>query len=239
MKSLSDLVRDVRGMRQTGPSAGTVALIFLLAAAVYAFFAIADEVSEDEIAAIDSGILLAFRDPANLARPLGPAWLADTMGDITALGGYPVLVILVASIVGFLTIWGRHRSALFLLVAVITGTLVSQGLKILYDRPRPDLVDHLVSTHTASFPSGHATMSAVVYLTLAAMIIRLVDRRAIRAYVLCVAVALTVLVGVSRIYLGVHWPSDVAAGWALGAAWASLSWLAVSVIRSYRNRKGR
>jgi len=95
-------------------------------------------------------------------------------------------------------------------------------------------VDHLVQIHTASFPSGHATMSAVVYLTLATLIVRLVDDVAVRVYVLAVAILLTLAVGLSRIYLGVHWPSDVAAGWALGAAWACLSWLAVSGLRRLR-----
>src|SRR5690606_27342835 len=110
----------------------------------------------------------------------------------------------------------------------------SHLLKSFYDRPRPDIVDHLVQTHTASFPSGHATMSAVVYLTLASLIVRLVDDVAVRLYVLAIAILLTFAVGVSRIYLGVHWPSDVAAGWALGVAWACLSWLVVTVLRRVR-----
>lgn len=231
---ITDLARGMRDMRlATVP----VLLVAVVASGVYAFLAIADEVRENEVTQIDSYLLLAFRDPADTSRPVGPAWLEQMVTEITALGGYPVLVVLVGVVAGFLLALRRFGPALFVVLSIASGTAVSQLLKLVYDRPRPDIVDHLVQTHTASFPSGHATMSAVVYLTLAALIVRLVDGFVVRVYVVCVAVALTAAVGVSRIYLGVHWPSDVAAGWALGAAWASFSWLAVSALRMLRERR--
>ena len=225
---LPDLVRGLRDMRfATVP----VLLVALCASGIYAFVAIAEEVRENEVERLDTYLLLLFRNPDDVADPIGPPWFEDTVAQITTLGGYPVLVLLVGAVVGYLLIARKFGPALFLVVSIVAGTVLSQVLKIAYSRPRPDLVDHLVQTHTASFPSGHATMSALVYLTLASLIVRLVEDLSIRVYVMCVAVLLAVLVGVSRVYLGVHWPSDVAAGWALGAAWASLSWLAVTAMR--------
>ena len=229
-RGIPDLARGLRDIRvATLP----VLLVALCASGIYAFVAIAEEVRENEVERIDTFLLLMFRNPDDVSDPIGPPWFEDTVAQITTLGGYPVLVLLVASVVGYLLISRKFGPALFLTVSIVAGTLLSQLLKLAYDRPRPDLVEHLVQTHTASFPSGHATMSAVVYLTLASLIVRLVDDIAVRVYVVCVAVLLAVLVGVSRVYLGVHWPSDVAAGWALGAAWASLSWLAVSALRRF------
>ncbi len=109
--------------------------------------------------------------------------------------------------------------------AVLSGTIVSQLLKIGFARPRPDLVPYGTEVFTASFPSGHAMMSAVVYLTLGALLARTESRRRVKSYVMAIAAVLTLLVGLSRIYLGVHWPSDVVAGWALGAGWAAFAWL--------------
>jgi undecaprenyl-diphosphatase len=228
--------RLLKGMHDFRGATMPVILLAIIATGLYAFLEIADEIGEDEPIEFDQWLLLLFRDAGDASVPIGPPWLSETVAEITTLGGYPVLIVLTVSILGFLLVAGRFGPALFVALSVTLGTLVGHLLKLAYERPRPDIVDHLVTTHTASFPSGHATMSAVVYLTLAALIMRMLESWWLRAYVLGVAVVLTVMVGMSRIYLGVHWPSDVLAGWALGAAWASLAWLVVTALRFQRKR---
>lgn len=232
--SITELVRGMKDMR----SAALPALMTgIVAFGAYVFLELADEISEEEVGHIDRALLLAFRTPDDLSDPLGPPWLEEAITEITALGGYPILVTLIVAVAGYLIVTRKYGPALFVVLSTGLGTVVSQALKAFYERPRPDLVDHLDVIHTASFPSGHATMSAIVYLTLAALVVRLVSDTRVRVYVMSAAILITVAVGLSRIYLGVHWPSDVVAGWALGAAWASLSWLAVSILRAWRKRE--
>jgi undecaprenyl-diphosphatase len=199
--------------------------IILVAAAAWAFIAILDEVSEGDTRAIDTAIILAFRVPGNPADPIGPSWLEESVRDVTALGSAPTLVIAVLAVAGFLALAKAWRVAIFTLLACGGGLALSSLLKYTIDRPRPELVPHGNQIYTSSFPSGHSMMSAVVYLTLAALVARLLEKKRLKGYTLGVAVMLTLLVGVSRIYLGVHWPSDVLAGWAAGAAWALGCWL--------------
>jgi len=146
------------------------------------------------------------------------------MRDITGLGSVFTVLFLTCAVAAYLGVSGRRRIGLYVLAAVGSGELVSTVLKIFYHRPRPDLVPHGMEVFTASFPSGHATMSAIAYLTLATLIARVERNRRAKALVLALGVSVTLLVGISRIYLGVHWPSDVLAGWCIGAAWASLCW---------------
>lgn len=226
----------VRGMRDMRVATLPMVLVALFGAGVFAFIQIADEMSETELDGFDRRLLLAFRNPENLSQPIGPPWFREFMAELTALGGYPLLTILVTIVVIYLLISRLYGPALFTVLSIVSGTAMSHLLKLVYDRPRPDLVEQLVAVHTPSFPSGHAAMSAVVYLTLASLIIRLVESNAVRVYVLVVAVLLTLSIGISRVYLGVHWPTDVLAGWALGGAWASLSWLVVAGLRVWRNR---
>lgn len=191
---------------------------------VWAFIALADEVREGETHAFDSALLLSLRNPQNLADPIGPSWLEEAARDITGLGGHTVLTIITIAAVAYLLMAGKRGAALLVVVAVVGGTLLSTGLKLGFERPRPDLVPHGARIYTASFPSGHAMLSAVTFLTLGALLTRVQESRRIRAFIMGLAVAMTLLVGASRIYLGVHWPSDVLAGWSVGAAWASLCW---------------
>ncbi|WP_238296307.1 phosphatase PAP2 family protein, partial [Methylobacterium soli] len=190
----------------------------------YGFFYLADEVGEGSTAALDRKILLALRNPADLSDPIGPRWLEETMRDITGLGSVFTIVFVTAAVAVYLALANKRRIALFVVAAVGGGELVSTVLKLFYHRPRPDLVPHGMEVFTASFPSGHAMMSAIAYLTLATLIARIDPHRRVKALVLFLGVFVTLCVGVSRVYLGVHWPSDVLAGWCVGAAWAALCW---------------
>ena len=206
---------------------------FVIAAFLILSFAVlASEVAEGETRAFDERILLMFRIPGDLSRTIGPPWLKEAVRDITALGGTSVLAIIVAGVVGFLAVSGVRHAAIMVLASVLSGVSLSNGLKAGFSRARPDLVPHDTVIYTASFPSGHATLSAVVYLTLGALLCRTQSSRAVKAYILSVAGFLTVLVGISRVYLGVHWPTDVIAGWLLGGTWALLCWFVMLWLQS-------
>jgi undecaprenyl-diphosphatase len=190
----------------------------------WAFIALADEVREGATLSFDRALLLALRNPQDLADPIGPGWLEEAARDITGLGGYAVLTIVTLAALAYLLLAGKRAAALLVLVAIIGGMLLSTGLKLGFERARPDLVPHGARVYTASFPSGHAMLSAVTYLTLGALLTRVQEGRRLKAYLMGLAITLALLVGISRVYLGVHWPSDVLAGWSVGAAWAALCW---------------
>lgn len=201
-------------------------LVFFAAAAavIWGFVEIADEVLEGESEAFDRAVILALRSAADPNDPLGPPWFEEMMRDFTALGGFPVLTVMVLAVAGYLLLARKPRTAVLVVLASVGGTVLSSALKFGFSRPRPDLVSHISEVYTASFPSGHSMMSAVVYLTLGALLASVEADHRIKAYLLALAVVLSMLVGVSRIYLGVHWPTDVLAGWAAGTAWALLVW---------------
>nr|WP_211112433.1 phosphatase PAP2 family protein [Azospirillum sp. SYSU D00513] len=203
-----------------------------VAALLSAFVALAGEVLEGETQALDRLLLLALRDAADPSNPLGPSWVEEMARDITALGSMTVLILITLAAVGFLLLMEKRSAPLFLLASVGGGILLSTLLKLGIDRARPDLVPHGQVVYTASFPSGHSMLSAVVYLTLGALLARFVPRRRLKAYVLVIAILLTLMVGMSRVYLGVHWPTDVLAGWTAGAAWALLCWVAAAWLQS-------
>ncbi|HZF75061.1 MAG TPA: phosphatase PAP2 family protein [Acetobacteraceae bacterium] len=200
-------------------------LLLGLAALLWGFLALAGRVMEGDTEALDRALLLMLRAPGNPAEPLGPRWVQEMGRDITALGGIAVLTLVTLAAAAFLALRRLWSAAALLAFSVAGGMLVSTLLKEAYERPRPDLVPHAAYVMTSSFPSGHSMMSAVVYLTLGALLARVEPGRRVKVFLLGLATVLTVLVGVSRVYLGVHWPTDVAAGWTLGAAWASLCWL--------------
>ena len=205
--------------------AWTLIRLALVALGVYGFAALAEEVMEGGTHAFDTWMLLALRDAADPQSPYGPGWLQELFRDFTALGGVGILTLLTLAVAGFLLMQGNRRSMWLVLAAIFSGFLVSSLLKRGFDRPRPDLVPHGSITYTASFPSGHAMLSAVVYLTLAVLVARVQPRRRMKVFLLGLAAVLTLLIGVSRVYLGVHWPTDVLAGWAMGASWAMLWWV--------------
>jgi len=207
----------------------------VVAGGLWGFIELAEVARDTTAHAFDTEILLAFREAGRPDDPVGPPWLEEAVRDITGLGSMVVLVLVTAATIFYLLLVGKWRESLMMLIAVGGGQILSSLLKLGIDRPRPDLVPHLVEVQTLSFPSGHAMMAAVTYLTLGSMLAGIVPGRAIKIYVLGVAVLITLMVGVSRIYLGVHWPSDVLAGWCAGFAWAMLCWL---VARRFLQRVG-
>jgi len=199
-------------------------LAAIAAILLFVFAKLAEEVREGDTRDFDQFLLLAFRSKTGLYEPLGPSWLTEVMRDITALGSFTVLGLVTFSVAGFLMLTQKRHAAGMVVLAVTSGTLVSSVLKWLFARPRPDLVPHATMVYTQSFPSGHAMLSAVVYLTLGALLARTQAEPKVKVYLLLLAMALTIIVGISRVYLGVHWPTDVLAGWAGGACWALLWW---------------
>lgn len=210
----------------------TLITLIIVATGLLAFAKLADAVGDGGTRAFDEGLLLALRTPGNSADPVGPKWFEEMMRDFTAMGSTGVLTLMVLTIAGFLAMTRKGHAALFVLASVIGGVLISQSMKWVYARPRPELVPHGAEVYTASFPSGHSMMAAVVYLTLGVLLARTQADRIVKIYIVAVAVIATVLVGTSRVYLGVHWPTDVLAGWALGAAWALLCWLVMTWLQS-------
>ena len=204
---------------------GMLAALCILAGTGFGILHLASEIGEGETRAFDTAILLAFRNPADHADPIGPRWVEQAVRDLTSLGSTVVLALITLAALGYLLIERKHRAALFLLIAIGGGTLLSTLLKLGFDRPRPDLVAHGVEVWSASFPSGHALMSTATYLTLGALLARVQSKRRVKLYLIGLALLISLIVGMTRIYLGVHWPTDVLAGWSVGAAWALACWL--------------
>jgi undecaprenyl-diphosphatase len=205
-------------------------LVFALALlafslAVWVFAELVDDAVEGDYLETERTIMLAFRQPDNPAVGLGGPWMLNVVRDITALGSVAVLVLLVGLVIGLLLLKGRRRTACFILIATVGGTVIGSAVKTLLARPRPDIVPHLMEVTSLSFPSGHSMMSSVVYLTLGALLGQTMARRREKIYLFGAAILLTVLVGLSRVYLGVHYPTDVLAGWSAGTAWALACWI--------------
>ena len=224
---MRNLSKDVTSRLKTLRAEGRLPLrpILLLggtALTALLFLWLWSEIAEGEINTVDRAILLAFRRSADLQTLAGPTWLRQLMLDLTTLGGTTVLVLVIAGSAAFVYLKGAHRMALVILGATISGSLMVTLLKGFFERPRPTLVDHLVIEHSASYPSGHAANSAIVYLTIAVLFSRVEDSLRTRLFVLSVALLLTLAIGISRVALGVHWPSDVLAGWMFGICWACL-----------------
>ncbi|MEO6593278.1 MAG: phosphatase PAP2 family protein [Planctomycetota bacterium] len=187
----------------------------------------------------DVGVLRLLRGLDDPSLPVGGRVVADTFRDITALGGPVVLMMVVGLVAGYLAVDRRLRDAGAVLAASIGALALDVLLKLAFGRDRPSVVPHLVVAHSGSFPSGHSMLAAVVYPTLGAMLARFAKRRATQVLPIVAAVVITVLVGVSRLVLGVHYPTDVLAGWAAGAAWAGCVWLVVDRLARQGAVEGR
>lgn len=194
-------------------------LMLVVVLGVWGFVALADEVTEGDTRTFDEWLIRALRGSE---RPL---WLDSGMRDLTALGSVAVLTLVTAGVAGFLAIRRQSHALGLLGAALVGGLLFNATLKGYFARPRPDLIPHLAHVTSPSFPSGHSLLSTVVYLTLGALLARLVKERHLKIYVVGLALLLAFLVGVSRIYLGVHYPTDVLAGWTIGLIWAIACWL--------------
>lgn len=204
--------RASRSLTLFAAASGGIA-VFMLAAAL---------ATTGEPSAFDRDILLALRNPENLRQPIGPVWLLPATRDVTALAGTPVLTLFTLALAGYFAAKRQWRTIALLLVAVLGESILSSTLKEFFGRPRPDIVPHLVHAASMSFPSGHSSSAAAVYLTIAALIARETKERIVRNYVYFTAVLLALLVGASRVYLGVHYPTDVIGGLSFGAAWAAI-----------------
>jgi undecaprenyl-diphosphatase len=199
--------------------------VFIVATLLLTFGFIADEVREGSTTTLDQTIVLLFRGGSdNLSGPIGPPWMREMARDITALGSVAVLGLVSLAVVSYLLLAGARAAALLVLVAVVGGVTINSFLKIQFARPRPDLFVPAAKVFTASFPSGHAALSAITYMTLAALLARMTMSPRLRYYFMGVAIALTFMIGVSRVYLGVHYPTDILAGWCIGSAWALICW---------------
>jgi undecaprenyl-diphosphatase len=230
---MSDLIRRVRAFVIGKEPLVFVAALFIVLG-ILAFVLLLDEVREGGTMNFDKRVLRSLRQPDDPGKLIGPEWVQSMVRDVTALGGVIVLLMVVGSVAGFLLLVRRYHMMWLMLVATIGATAINSTIKGMVDRPRPTIVPQLTDVSHESFPSGHSAMSAAVYLTLGGLLAQTVSRRRIKLYFIGVAMAVTFMVGFSRICLGVHYPTDVLAGWAVGLVWALLCWLAAR----YLQRRG-
>ncbi len=220
-----------RFFRQQRPDRRILYPLGLVSFCLWLFMSIAEQVLEGDSNALDLRILLAMRADGSATIGSNAAGIQAILRDITALGSSVVLAGVAVVVVLYLVVAGRRSAAWFVLLATGSGGLATVVLKWMFDVPRPRLMAHGDYVLSSSFPSGHTMASAVVYLTVGALLTELLPERRLKVYVMTIAALLTGMVGISRVYLGVHWPTDVLAGWAGGAFWAVTWWLLAKRLR--------
>lgn len=218
------------------PEFSVVLALLAIVGGAWLFAAVSDEVLESETMDVDHAILQAMRSADNPKDPWGPRWVEMGAEDLTAMGSYTPMAVIVFAVVGYLALIRQWGNAVLITVSVLAGLGLNHLLKDVFDRGRPDIVPHLVDVSTKSFPSGHAMMSAVVYLTMGTLLAQASDRWRVKLFVMGLAVVMTLAIGTTRVYLGVHYPTDVLAGWSIGLAWAALAWLVGWAIRRWGPR---
>ena len=219
-----------RAFRIARTEIAAVSALLIVALGVMTFVELADDMTEADGRAFDQAVLGALRPGAG-TDPWGPGWLETAALDLTALGGTAVLSLFAVIVTGFLVLQRKRLSALLLALGLMGGVGLSEGLKALFGRDRPPEALRAVETMSASFPSGHSLLSAVFYLSIGVMLTRAFPQRRFKAYVIGVALLLTLIVGLTRVYLAAHWATDVLAGWSIGAAWAMALWLIAYAIQ--------
>jgi undecaprenyl-diphosphatase len=205
--------------------------VALILGGIWLTASVAEEVVEGDAHAVDKMLLLSLREPDDVSDPIGALWVEGMVRDFTSLGGSGLLILIVSAVSGYLLLQGKYEQAGVLLAAVIGGAFLSFLLKGIFDRPRPDLILPGNYVSNASFPSGHSLLAAATYLTLGGLLAQFQTQRRLKAFIIFLCVFIMLLVGFSRVYLGVHWPSDVLAGWTIGAIWALICWLGASWMR--------
>ena len=233
-RQLSLLLHTLASLRQQRPM--VLLALLLVVGSSWVFIELADEVQENSTARFDTWAVRVLRQPGHPELPRGPAWLAEVGRDITALGSRAVLLLIVAAVVGYLYLRRAYAALWLALLVTLSGGVLNRLLKVYFDRARPDIVP-VAGTMSPSFPSAHSMHAAIIYLSLGVLLMQLESSHAIKTYIFAVVLMLTFLVGISRIYLGVHYPTDVLAGWAVGLAWALGCWLVAQYLQHRRRRR--
>lgn len=207
------------------PTPPTLVAQLLLLATVALFLAVLVTVSTGGTRVGDEWTLRVLRMPEDSGRAVGPPWLTDVVLAITALGEGPTLTAFVLLAAGWFFFRGDRRALRMMLVVGIGGLLLMLALKYSIGRPRPDIVPHLSRISHGSFPSGHAMMTMAIFLSIAVLVGRGLRSARRRSALVLFAVVASLCIGSTRVFVGVHYPSDVLAGWMIGLAWAAACWL--------------
>ena len=206
--------RPHRGLAVSGIVAGLLLLLCGVAVVLEAGW----------LRSVDESVLLAARSADDPSEPVGPVWVGEFARDLTALGGYTLLILISVSVWVFLRLERSRNEASWFAATAGVGYLLNFTLKHVVARPRPDLVTHLSLVDSPSYPSGHAMMTTVIFLAIGLLFREAVSRQAVKTLAIALPLTVAASVGLTRVYLGVHYPSDVFAGFCCGLAWTSGCW---------------